>query len=217
MSDTEATARVGWDREGIARRAAQDLPVGAMVNLGMGIPVLISAYVPQDRHITLHSEHGVFGLGPHIEGFEHRDYINASGQFASLADGAALTDSATSFGFVKAGYLDVTVLGSLEVSSQGDIANWWTPGRPPSIGGAMDLVVGANEVWVTMEHTDKKGRSKMLAKCNQPLTGRACVTRVYTELGVFLPKGKAFECIDMGPGVTEELVREKTAAEVVFA
>ena len=186
MTEATAAAIGGRNREGIAVRLARDLRDGYVVNLGVGIPLLIPRYIPADVEVILHAENGVLGLGPPAPaGHEDPDLTDAGKQPATLIAGAAIVDSAMSFAIVRGGHLDVTVLGALQVSARGDLANWYVPGRNPAVGGAMDLVAGAREVWAVMEHVDRGGRPKIVEQCTFPLTGRQVVTRVYTDLAIF--------------------------------
>lgn len=203
----------GLSREGIAGRLAQDLQDGFVVNLGVGIPLAVPHLLPADREIVLHAENGVLGLGPlAAPGEGDPDLTNAGKQPVTLVSGAAITDSATSFAIIRGGHLDVTVLGALQVSASGDLANWYVPGKNPAVGGAMDLVAGTPQVWVTMEHVDRAGRPKIVPECTMPLTGRACVTRVYTDLAVFHVVDGGLRLVECSPGVTPDDVRARTSA-----
>lgn len=213
----EAVTVAGWTRDAIAGRAARDVPDGAYVNLGIGMPMLIPDHVPADREVWFHTENGILGLGgPPAEGEVDLDVTNAGKEYATVVPGASAFDSALSFAIVRGGHLDVAALGAMEVAPSGDLSNWAAPGRTPGVGGAMDLVVGAKNVWVLMDHVDRRGRPKLVARTSLPLTGAQCVTRVYTSLGVFRPAGNQFECLELAPGVGEEQVRESTGAPVVF-
>jgi 3-oxoacid CoA-transferase B subunit len=214
MTQQMAPAQVsGRDRDGVARRLAADLRDGFVVNLGVGIPLLVPKYVPADVEVILHAENGVLGMGPlAAPGTEDPDLTDAGKQPISLISGAAIVDSATSFAVVRGGHLDVTVLGALQVSGRGDLANWYVPGQNPAVGGAMDLVAGAREVWVAMEHVDRKGQPKIVEQCSFPLTGREVVTRVYTDLAVFRITDGELKLIECAPGITPELIAERTAA-----
>lgn len=210
---TPSTSEVtGRTREGIAERLAQDLRDGYVVNLGVGIPLSVPLFIPEGTEVVLHAENGVLGLGPAPEDGGDPDLTDAGKQPITLIPGAAITDSAMSFAMIRGGHLDVTVLGALQVSAAGDLANWYVPGRNPAVGGAMDLVAGTPQVWVTMEHVDRKGRPKILPECTMPLTGRACVTRIYTDLAVFHVVDGTLRLVECAPGVTPEQVRERTAA-----
>jgi 3-oxoadipate CoA-transferase, beta subunit len=180
-------------REQIAQRIARDIPDGAYVNLGIGMPTLVANHLPSDREIILHSENGILGMGPApAKGAEDRDMINASKEPVTLLTGGAYFHHTDSFAMMRGGHLDIAVLGAFQVSESGDLANWHTgePGAIPAVGGAMDLAVGAKHVWVMMEHVTKAGEPKIVPTCNYPLTGIGVVKRVYTDLAV----------IDIGPG-----------------
>jgi len=203
----------GLSREGIAERLARDLRDGYVVNLGVGIPLLIPRFIPPGAEVILHAENGVLGVGPPPPpGRGDPDLTDAGKQPITLVSGAAIVDSATSFAIVRGGHLDVTVLGALQVSARGDLANWYVPGRHPAVGGAMDLVAGAREVWVVMEHVDRAGRPKLVEQCTFPLTGRGVVTRVYTDLAVFRVADGRLRLTECSPGVSRAAVRERTAA-----
>jgi 3-oxoacid CoA-transferase subunit B len=211
---TETTT--GLTREGIAERLARDLQDGYVVNLGVGIPLLIPRYIPPGAEVILHAENGVLGLGPRpAPDQEDPDLTDAGKQPITLISGAAIVDSAMSFAIVRGGHLDVTVLGALQVSGQGDLANWYVPGKNPAVGGAMDLVAGAREVWVVMEHVDRAGRPKIVERCTFPLTGRRVVTRIYTDLAVFHLAGGKLRLRECAPGVPPEAVRTLTAVPYV--
>jgi 3-oxoacid CoA-transferase subunit B len=206
----------GLSRDGIAERLARDLQDGYVVNLGVGIPLLIPRYIPPGAEVILHAENGVLGLGPRpAPDQEDPDLTDAGKQPITLISGAAIVDSAMSFAIVRGGHLDVTVLGALQVSGQGDLANWYVPGKNPAVGGAMDLVAGAREVWVVMEHVDRAGRPKIVERCTFPLTGRRVVTRVYTDLAVFHLAGGKLRLKECAPGVPPEAVRKLTAVPYV--
>lgn len=212
-----APTSTGWARNAIAARAACDVPDGAYVNLGIGMPMLIPDSVPSDREVWFHTENGILGLGgPPAPDEIDLDVTNAGKEYATVVPGAAAFDSALSFAIVRGGHLDIAALGAMEVTPMGDLANWAAPGRAPGVGGAMDLVVGAKNVWVLMDHVDRRGRPKLVSRSSLPLTGARCVTRVYTSLGVFRPAGSAFECLELAPGVDESVVREATGADVTF-
>jgi len=175
------------DRNQIAARVARDIPNGAYVNLGIGLPTLVANHVPADREIVLHSENGILGLGPKpAPGAEDEDLIDAGKNPATALPGASYFHHADSFAMIRGGHIDICVLGAFQVSAAGDIANWHTgePDAIPAVGGAMDLAAGAKQVFVTMEHLTKKGKSKIVERCSYPLTGLRCVTRVYTDLAV---------------------------------
>ena len=214
--DVAAAAVRGLSREGMAERLARDLRDGYVVNLGVGIPLLIPRFIPAGTEVILHAENGVLGVGPHPPaGQEDPDLTDAGKQPVTLVSGAAIVDSALSFAVVRGGHLDVTVLGALQVSGCGDLANWYVPGKNPAVGGAMDLVAGAREVWVTMEHVDRGGQPKLVPECTFPLTGRAVVTRVYTDLAVFHVSDGQLRLTECAPGITPAMIRERTAAPYV--
>ncbi|WP_448004859.1 3-oxoacid CoA-transferase subunit B [Agromyces bauzanensis] len=214
--DVRTPLLIGRTRDQIAQRLAADLVDGYTVNLGVGIPLAVPRFIPDDIEVFLHSENGVLGLGPHPgAGNEHPDLTDAGKQPASLISGAAIVDSAESFAIIRGGHLDVTILGALQVSETGDLANWYVPGRNPAVGGAMDLVAGTREVWVCMEHVDREGQPKIVASCTFPLTGRRVVTRVYTDLAVFHVTDGRLRLTECAPGITPEQVRERTAAAYI--
>ncbi|MGC1285863.1 MAG: 3-oxoacid CoA-transferase subunit B [Streptosporangiaceae bacterium] len=216
MTEATAAAIGGRKREGIAVRLARDLRDGYVVNLGVGIPLLIPRYIPADVEVILHAENGVLGLGPPAPaGHEDPDLTDAGKQPATLIAGAAIVDSAMSFAIVRGGHLDVTVLGALQVSARGDLANWYVPGRNPAVGGAMDLVAGAREVWAVMEHVDRGGRPKIVEQCTFPLTGRQVVTRVYTDLAIFHITDGRLRLTECAPGIGPAAIRERTAAPYI--
>lgn len=176
-----------WSRAEIAQRIARDIADGAVVNLGIGLPTLVASHLPAEREVILHSENGVLGMGPPPpEGEEDFDLINAGKQPVTLRDGGSYFHHADSFAMMRGGHLDVCVLGAFQVSLGGDLANWHTgaPDAIPAVGGAMDLALGAKQTWVMMEHLTKQGESKLVPQCSYPLTGLACVRRVYTDLAV---------------------------------
>jgi 3-oxoacid CoA-transferase subunit B len=190
---------------------------GYYVNLGIGIPTLVANYIPEGIEVVLQSENGLLGMGPFpFEGEEDPDLINAGKQTITMAAGASLFDSATSFGMIRAGKVDLTVLGAMEVSDQGDIANWKIPGKMvKGMGGAMDLVASAKNIIVAMQHTNKAGESKLLSACTLPITGLKCVKKVVTELGVFEITSRGFELREIAPGVTIDEVKQKTEGRLV--
>jgi 3-oxoacid CoA-transferase subunit B len=211
QDSADTTDVVGYTREGIAKSIAEDLQQGWVVNLGAGMPVLVARFIPPGRGITLHMENGILGCGPPPpdEGRD-QDLSNAGGEYATLEPGAAIFDSAMSFSIVRGGYLDVTVLGGLEVAANGDLANWYLPGSSTGVGGAMDLVQGAKAVWIAMEHTTRNGAPKILNECSYILTGPNVVKRIYTNLGSFSLEGSGLELIGLAPGITVDYVRERT-------
>ena len=188
------------DRHQIAARVARDIPNGAYVNLGIGLPTLVANHVPKDREIVLHSENGILGLGPKpAPGAQDEDLIDAGKNPATALPGASYFHHADSFGMIRGGHIDICVLGAFQVSAAGDIANWHTgePDAIPAVGGAMDLAAGARQVFVTMEHLTKKGESKIVERCSYPLTGLRCVTRVYTDLAVIDVKADGLHLVEI--------------------
>jgi 3-oxoadipate CoA-transferase beta subunit len=191
-----------WTRDQMAQRVARDIPDGAVVNLGIGLPTMVANHLPSGREVILHSENGVIGMGPApAKGAEDYDLINAGKQPVTLLPGGCFFHHADSFAMMRGGHLDVCVLGAFQVSADGDLANWHTgaPDAIPAVGGAMDLAIGAKKTYVMMEHTTKGGESKIVARCTYPLTGIACVSRIYTDLAVIdvTPRGlQVSDCVD---------------------
>ncbi|MGB5358321.1 MAG: CoA transferase subunit B [Eudoraea sp.] len=200
------------DKIGIAKRIAREVKEGYYVNLGIGIPTLVANYVRDDISVEFQSENGVLGMGPFpYEGEEDADIINAGKQTITTLPGASFFDSATSFGMIRGKHVDLTILGAMEVSENGDIANWKIPGKMvKGMGGAMDLVASAENIIVAMMHTNKKGESKLLKKCSLPLTGVGCVKKVVTNLGVLEVTSQGFRLLERAPGVSIDTIKEAT-------
>ena len=210
---------MGLSKEQIAQRIAKELKDGFYVNLGIGIPTLVANYIPEGIDVVLQSENGLLGMGPFpYEGEEDADLINAGKQTITTLPGSVFFDSATSFGMIRAGKVDLTVLGAMEVADNGDKANWKIPGKMvKGMGGAMDLVAAAKNIIVAMQHTNRAGESKLLPQCTLPLTGVNCITKIVTDLGVFDVTPDGFRCIEYAPGVTIEEIKEKTAGRLTIA
>jgi len=206
------------DKYGIAKRIAQELKDGMYVNLGIGIPTLVANYIPEGMSIMLQSENGMLGMGPYPSEAEiDADLINAGKETVTILAGGAFFDSAESFGMIRAGKVDLTVLGAMEVSEAGDIANWKIPGKMvKGMGGAMDLVASARNIIVAMMHTNPKGESKLLPECGLPLTGVRCVKKIVTDLAVLEVTPKGFKLLERAPGVTVEDIKSKTAGKLII-
>ena len=205
-----------WTTEDMARRAAKEIPAGAIVNLGIGMPTQVADYLPEG-HAWLHSENGLLGTGPFpYEGDEDPNLINAGKQTVTVLPGGSTFDSASSFGMIRGGHVDIAILGAMQVSANGDIANWAVPGgKIMGIGGAMDLAAGSRHVLAMMQHVTKKNEHKLVARCTYPLTAARVVTLVITDFGVFEPTGDAFRVVELAPGVSREQAAAATGAPLI--
>jgi 3-oxoacid CoA-transferase subunit B len=210
---------MAWDRDQMANRAAKELQDGFYVNLGIGIPTLVANYIPDGMHVTLQSENGMLGMGPFpIEGEEDPDLINAGKQTISSLPNSSYFDSASSFGMIRGGHIDLTILGALQVSEKADLANWMVPGKMvKGMGGAMDLVAGVKRVVVIMDHTAKDGTSKLVKQCDLPLTGTGVVDLIITNLGVFEFISDKLYLIELADGVIEDDIKRSTEATYISA
>jgi 3-oxoadipate CoA-transferase beta subunit len=208
-----------WNREQMARRVARDIPDGAIVNLGIGLPTLVANHIPTDREVILHSENGVLGMGPAPPaGEEDYDLINAGKQPVTLLPGGCFFHHADSFAMMRGGHLDICVLGAFQVSAAGDLANWHTGAADaiPAVGGAMDLAIGAKRTFVMMEHTTKGGKSKIVAACTCPITGIGCVSRIYTDLAVIDVTPAGLRLIEMVAGLSFDDLQRVTGVPLTI-
>lgn len=210
---------MSWSRDDMVARAAKELRSGDVVNLGIGMPTLVANVVPADVQVVLHSENGILGMGPFpFEDELDPQIINAGKQLVTIVAGGSVFDSALSFAMIRGGHIDLAILGGLEVSVRGDLANWAVPGKMVTgMGGAMDLAAGAKRVVVLQTHASKEGTPKLVATLSLPTTALSCVKRVITDLGVFDPMGDHFSCEERAIGVTEDDIRRLTGAPVVFS
>jgi 3-oxoacid CoA-transferase B subunit len=207
------------DKFQIAKRIARELRDGYYVNLGIGIPTLVANYIPEGVNVELQSENGLLGMGPFpVEAEVDADYINAGKQTITTLPGSSIFSSSDSFGMIRGGHVQLTILGAMEVSENGDIANWKIPGKMvKGMGGAMDLVASTDNIVVAMMHTNREGESKLLPTCELPLTGKGCIRKVCTDLGFFEIRDGAFHLLELAPGVTVEEVKQKTAGKLVIS
>jgi 3-oxoadipate CoA-transferase beta subunit len=215
---TEQKLTVGWTREEMAKRLAQDIADGSYVNLGIGIPELVARFVPEGREFIYHTENGLLGMGPApAPGEGNPELINAGKKQVTAIPGAAFFHHADSFAMIRGGHLDLCVLGALQVSRDGDLANWSTgaPDAIPAVGGAMDLVAGVKKIYVITQHCTKNGEPKLIEKCTYPLTGRGIVNRIYTELAVIEVTSGGFQVLELSPGVDFNHVKERTGAPLM--
>ncbi|GAO77448.1 3-oxoacid CoA-transferase subunit B [Sphingopyxis sp. C-1] len=208
---------MSWTTDEIAARAAADIPEGAFVNLGIGQPERVADHIPDDREVVLHSENGILGMGPQpAAADEDMELINAGKKPVTLLPGGAFFHHADSFSMIRGGHVDICILGAFEVAANGDLANWTTGGDGvPAVGGAMDLAAGARSVRVITSHTTRAGEPKLLRTLSLPATGRAIVKRIYTDLAVLEPDGDAFRVLELAPGVSVEMLAERTGAPVL--
>lgn len=206
-----------FNKQDMARRAAQEIPPGSIVNLGIGLPTLVADFLPEGHDVWFHSENGLLGMGPFpYEGDEDARIINAGKQTVTCVPGASCFDSSLSFSMIRGGHVDLVILGAMQVASNGDIANWAIPGdRVMGIGGAMDLATGCRRIIVMMNHATREGEPKLLARCTYPLTAVGVVSRVITELGVFDPTPEGFRVVELAPGVDLAKVQSLTGAALL--
>jgi 3-oxoacid CoA-transferase subunit B len=207
-----------FDRDAIAERAAREVAPGSIVNLGIGLPTLVAGYLPADAGVWLHTENGLLGMGPYpYEGEEHAQIINAGKETVTVVPGGSCFDSAASFGMIRGGHVDLTILGAMQVSQRGDLANWSVPGgKTMGIGGAMDLAAGARRILVLTTHVTKSGEPKLVSECSYPLTAKAVVSRIITDLAVLDVAGDGFCLVELAPDVTLDTLRARTGAPVLL-
>jgi 3-oxoadipate CoA-transferase beta subunit len=216
---TEQSRAMGRTREEMAERLARDIPNGAYVNLGIGIPELVTRFVPEGRTFVYHTENGLLGMGPSPSPDDgDPELINAGKRHVTAIPGAAYFHHADSFSMIRGGHLDLCVLGAMQVSQHGDLANWSTgePGAIPAVGGAMDLVAGVKSVYVITQHCTKDGEPKLVESCTYPLTGRCVVDRIYTDLAVIDVTPGGFQLVELSPGVDVQMVKERTGAPLLM-
>ena len=204
----------GWNRDEMAQRAARDIPNGAYVNLGIGIPERVARFVPEGREVIYHTENGLLGMGPVAEDGGEPELINAGKRRVSAIPGAAYFHHADSFAMIRGGHLDICVLGAMQVAENGDLANWSTgaPDAIPAVGGAMDLVAGVKTIYVITQHVTKQGQPKLLERCTFPLTGVGVVSRIYSDLAVIDVTEDGFRLVELAPGIDFDYVQERTGA-----
>jgi 3-oxoadipate CoA-transferase, beta subunit len=220
MSANALTTVVGWNREALARRLALDIPDGAYVNLGIGMPEKVARHVPEGREVIYHTENGLLGMGVAPEpGQEDPELINAGKKQVTAIPGAAYFHHADSFAMIRGGHIDICVLGAMQVSETGDLANWSTGAADaiPAVGGAMDLVAGVKTIYIITQHCTKSGESKLVKSCSYPLTGQAVVNRIYTDLAVIDVTPKGFELIELAPGIDFDYVQQRTDCELIVS
>jgi 3-oxoadipate CoA-transferase beta subunit len=213
-----AEQQIGWSREQMARRAALDIPDGAYVNLGIGIPELVARYVPEGREVIYHTENGLLGMGPPpAAGEADPELINAGKKAVTAIPGAAYFHHADSFAMIRGRHIDICVMGAMQVSEKGDLANWSTgaPDAIPAVGGAMDLVAGVRNIYVITRHCTKTGAHKLVESCSYPLTGKAVVSRIYTDLAVLDINSNGFTVVELAPGVSYDYLRQRTGGKLV--
>ena len=218
MNATALAASIGWDREAMAKRAALDIPDGAYVNLGIGIPEKVAQYVPGGREVIYHTENGLLGMGAVVEpGQQDPELINAGKKQVSAIPGAAYFHHADSFAMIRGGHIDICVLGAMQVSQGGDLANWSTGSADaiPAVGGAMDLVAGVKTIYIITQHCTKTGEPKLVKSCSYPLTGKAVVSRIFTDLAVIDVTPEGLKLVELAPGVDLDYVQQRTGCELI--